>query len=93
MNIYQIELNGEKEYVCANTAIEAIQTLLKTHGMLFGDLDHTDDIKQLPKEEWGTRSILDDAVDEEGNYITLMTFEEFMKSAVTPEVFCSTANM
>jgi hypothetical protein len=86
MNIYQIELNGEKEYVCANTAIEAIQTLLKTHDMLFEDLEHTYDIRQIPQENWGNFHIYEDDT-------PLMSFEEFMSEPKRPEVFCSTANM
>jgi len=95
MNVYKFNVNGEIEYVCASTTIEAIHVLLKTHDMLFEDLDHTDDIKEIPKGEWDKYTIFDDEsiMDLDGNYAPLMTFGEYMAEAKTPELFCSTANM
>lgn len=79
MKIFEFRYTSqkEKEWVCANTIIEAIKTYCSVTGIDlidFNDVNDDDDIIEIPKEEWATHNI----VDESGNVIE--TFEQYMNN-------------
>lgn len=80
---------GEKEWVCARTNIEALKVYLSITDTNIIDLDDTDEIVEIPKEKWGELKIRnsdsygDDDWDE-------MTFEEYMKDQLKPDIIAGT---
>jgi hypothetical protein len=91
MNIYQLETSGEVEWICANTAIQALKYYEDITDMSLVEFDNTDDITIVPESEWATREIFDfDNPNEDGTYPVLCTFAEFMKGQTTPEIIATT---
>lgn len=86
MNIYELESGGEKEWILANTTIEALKVWNDTTGLDLIDLDSDDEINEVPKEKWSELKItFPDDEDEEDQ-----TFEEFVKGRVEPMYMCAT---
>lgn len=83
MNVYEFR-TAEKEWVCANTLIEALDTYLRTTGMYFDGFGVTDDIVILPESEWANYEI--EFEDDEST----MTIAEYMRTADTPDIIAST---
>lgn len=86
MNIYEFREYGEKTWVCGNTLIEALQYYSKETDLEITDFDSTDDIVLFPQEKWKDTYI---TYYEEDNL--QISFEEFMKGQVSPEILASTA--
>ena len=84
MNIYKIKMQGEEDFVCAGTIIGALQLLHTMAGLEIYDYDSSDEITQVEKSDWSKLTFEND------NKKTI-TFSEFMKTAKTPNIICSTA--
>jgi len=93
MNIYEIQWTSqdEKEWVAANTIIEALQTYCKVTGTDLFDLDETDEIVELPRKKWPEMTVRNtdyDSTDPDDWYIK--TFEEWMNENDKPDVIAGT---
>ena len=90
--IYEIRIAGEKEWICADTAIEALKFYHGLTDIDFVDFENEDDIVELPQSEWSKKNILDidHPTDDEGNYPIIETFEEYMKHAQFAEIIATT---
>lgn len=83
MNIYNFKINGENEFIAANTIFEAIKHYNSINGLEISDFENTDDIVLIPENEWSEYYI----TDEQGN--KLQTFEEYMKTVISVELFAT----
>lgn len=90
--IYQININGEKEWIAADTAIEALKFYHGLTDVDLTDFEDDDDIFELPKSEWPNHNILDTEVprDDDGNYPIIETFEQYMTHAQFCEIIATT---
>ena len=89
--IYEIRIAGEKEWICADTAIEALKFYFGLTEMDLSDFEDEDDIVEIPKSEWDRKFIYDtDEQDKNGNYPISQTFAEFMKTATGCEMIATT---
>lgn len=84
MDIYRIETGNEYDYVCANTVIEALQTYCHGNNFSLIDFEATDEIVKIPETEWDGYTVKQEGGGE-------ITFAEYMKTVVEPELFASTA--
>lgn len=89
MNIYEIQWTSQdqKEWVAANTIIEALQTYCKVTGTDLFDLEDDDEIVEVPREKWPEMTVLNtdyDSTDPDDWYTK--TFEEWMNENETPDV-------
>lgn len=85
MNIYEIKQGGESDWICAHTAIEALQKLAEITEVDIYDLEVSDDILCIPREVWKDMYITNE------NGKTKETFYNYMQTAVEPNIMCSTA--
>ena len=90
--IYEIQINGEKEWVCADTAIEALKTYTSITDITLTDFENDDDIVEIPKEKWSEMNILNtEEINEDGGYGVEMTFAEYMeKEAISADIIATT---
>lgn len=81
----------EKEWIAANTNIEAIQTYLSITDMSIHELDSDGEIVEIPPEKWPNMTVRNseynpndpDDVEEE-------TFEQVMARLTTPDIIAGT---
>lgn len=91
--IYEIQINGEKEWVCADTVIEALKAYCSITDMSLVDFENDDEIIEVPKDKWGDMSIVDVEAerDEDGDFPLIMSFREYMeKEATSADIIAST---
>ena len=91
--IYEIQINGEKEWVCADTAIEALKTYNSITDITLTDFENNDDIIEVPKEKWSEMNIVDTdrEYNNETGYPAIMTFAEYMeKEAISADIIATT---
>lgn len=91
--IYEIRIAGEKDWVCADTAIEALKFYCGLTDMDIIEFeDEDDDIVELPREMWSKKYIIDieKPMDDGGNYPVIETFEEYMRHAEFTEIIATT---
>lgn len=91
--IYEIQINGEKEWVCADTAIEALKTYKSITDCDLSDFENDDDIVEIPKEKWAEMNIVDTEgdYDDKTGYPIIMTFAEYMeKEAKVSDIIATT---
>lgn len=89
--IYEIQINGEKEWVCADTAIEALKAYSSITDITLTDFENDDDIVEVPKEKWSEMKILN--IDEfEDDSRTEITFSEYMEKEATSADIIATTN-
>lgn len=83
---------GEGEWVCAHTNIEALMFYLNTCSMSLHDLDKNDEIIEVPKEKWSELYIKNDDFDElnDPEDWKHMSFEEYMKDKKHPDIIATT---
>lgn len=83
---------GEREWVCASTNIEALMHYLNTCGMTLNDLDEEDEIVEVPKEKWSELYIQNMDFDElnDPEDWKQMSFEEYMKDKTLPDIIATT---
>ncbi len=95
MKVFEIKLTVDKkpasEYVAANTNIEALKVYSATTLIDLWELDSTDEIVEVPEEEWVNHKVINtdydpfDPFDWESR-----TFEEIMKVVVEPALISVT---
>lgn len=93
LKIYELCWNaqGEKEWVCARTNIEALKTYLSITDMNIVELDDADEIVEVPKEKWSEYSIRNSEYDhEDPEDWETQTFEEYMKTQTRPDIIAGT---
>lgn len=90
--IYEIRIAGEKDWVCADTAIEALKFYCGLTDMDLVDFEDEDDIVEVPKEDWSNKTIVDTVshIYEDGDYPIIETFEEYMNHAHETEIIATT---
>lgn len=82
---------GEKEWVCARTNIEALKFYLNFTDMGIGELDDADEIIEIPKEKWTEYKVGNSEYDEKDpTDWQEKTFEEFMKDQTAPDIIAGT---
>jgi len=82
---------GEKEWVCARTNIEALMCYLNVCSMTFMDLDAEDEIVEVPREKWSEMKIRNSDYDKtDPEDCEEQTFEEYMKERVHPDIIAGT---
>ena len=87
--IYEIQTNGEKEWVCADTAIEALKAYSSITDITLSDFENDDDIVEVPKEKWENMYIFDIDSNIVGKVKT--TFAEYMeKEAISADIIATT---
>lgn len=85
LRVFELRWTGqEKDWVCAHTNIEALKTYLNITGTDISDLEYEDEIVELPKEKWPGMTIRNS---DKGD---IKTFEEYMKTATTPDIIAGT---
>lgn len=92
--IYEFQINGEKEWVCADTLVEALKTYCAITDMSITDFEDDDDIVEVPKEKWAEMEIVDTEAeyDEEKGYPVIKTFAEYMETEATRAEIIATTN-
>lgn len=85
MKIFTIKSAGETTWICADTNIQALKINQSFTDIGLIDYDNEDEISELPKEKWRDYNITDE------NGKPLQTFEEYIKTAVSPDMIACTA--
>ena len=87
MNVYEIQTQGEKQWVAAQNVIQALKYYESTTGIGLIDFDLCDNIVEVPKEKWNDYGIrFQDAYS-----IDRVTFASYVPCLKSPEIICSTA--
>jgi hypothetical protein len=86
MKIFEInwESQGEKEWIAADTNIEALKFYCRLTGMDIDDFDDEDSIIEIPKSKWTKYHVKEE--DEEKS----ITFKRWMKENHTPDIIAGT---
>ena len=92
--IYEIQINGEREWVCADTVIEALRMYSSITDITLADFDNDDDIVEVQREKWSEMNIVDTdgEYNNETGYPVIMTFAEYMKKAAILAKIIATTN-
>lgn len=85
MRIFEFQINGEKEWVAANTIIEALQTHSSITGIDLAEYEDEDEIMEIPKDKWPDFKV----TDAEGRF-PAKTFEQWMKENTKPDLIATT---
>jgi hypothetical protein len=90
--IYEFQINGEKEWICADTLFEALKFYYSINDLKLTDYDNCDDIIEVPKEKWSSMNILniEEPRDDNGHYPVIETFEQYMQHAQFTEIIATT---
>lgn len=76
MNIYEFQTQGVKEWICANTLIEAFQFYNSLNGCEICDYSPiNDDVILIPESEWEDYKIVDSK-----NIKENVSFKQFMEN-------------
>jgi len=93
MKIFEFQwIDDEKEWIAANTIIEAIQTYCLITGIDLIELDAEGDIIELPKEKWSEMKVINTEYDpeEDPDDWEEKTYEEWMKEHTKPDIIAGT---
>lgn len=91
MNIYEFQSNGEKEWICADTLIEAFQFYNSLNDLEINDFDKTDDVVLIPESEWNEYKIVDtEHNSEHPDHCPDKTFAEYMINQTEVEIIATT---
>lgn len=93
LKVFELKWNsqGEKEWVCAYTNIEALVTYFNITGASFVDLSGEDEIIEVPKDKWSEYFIVNSEWDEnDPEDWEKKSFADYMKDQTTPDVIAST---
>lgn len=82
MNIYELQISGESEWIVANTVIEALKVYKETTGNGLDDFDNEDDIVEVPESEWDERKV--HHPDEEDENQQYKTYRQMVEEATEP---------
>lgn len=89
MKIFEIVYkDDEKQWVVANTNIEALQEVLSTED---SDINLMSEINELPEEKWDEMTVTNSEYDEnDSEDWESMTFREFLKSCESSQIISAT---
>ncbi len=91
MKIFEIIYNdGEKQWVAANTVIEALREVLSIEST---DIDLMEDVVELPEDKWDESTVTNSEYDEnDKDDWQVLTFRDFMQKEVTshPQIIAAT---
>lgn len=91
MKIFEIIYNdGEKQWVAANTVIEALREVLSIEST---DIDLMEDVVELPQDKWDESTVTNSEYDEnDKDDWQVLTFREFMQKEVAsnPQIIAAT---
>lgn len=93
MKVFELRWNSqdEKEWIAANTNVEALKTYLSITSTDMVDLDDEDEIVEIPKEEWSKLSIRNTDYDpSDPEDWETETFEDYMKTCKSPDLIAGT---
>lgn len=93
MKIYELQWNeqDEKEWIAANTVIEALIFYSELTGTSLIDWDEVDDIIEVPEEKWEELTVRNTDYDvNDPNDWESKSFKEFMKDCTKPEIIAGT---
>ncbi len=93
MKIFELRWTAqdEKEWIAADTNIEALKFYLSESSMDIDELDDIDEIVEVPKEDWSKISVRNGEYDEKDpDDWESKTFEEYMKDVHSPELIAGT---
>jgi hypothetical protein len=92
MKIFQLNTQGESEFISSESLIKAILFYHNLTGNNIEDFDDDDTIIEIPQKKWKDYKITngDFDVNDTDDWQT-KTFEEYMKDASESELICSTA--
>lgn len=79
---------GEKEWMCARTNIEALKCYLNITDTNIIELDDLDEIVEIPKEKWSEYKVVNP--DHDGDDWKEMTFEDWMEGRTDPDIIAGT---
>lgn len=82
MKIYALRVNGEIEWIAANTVIEALQNYITITGIELTDFELDDDIKEVPKEKWSQLKVM--CYDRQSQ--SEQTFAEVIRHMKSPDI-------
>lgn len=77
------ESQGEKEWVAADTNIEALKKYCQITGMDIGDFEDEDSITELPKYKWSQYTVKEEDEKE-------ITFKQWMKENPRADIIAGT---
>lgn len=83
--IFEIQVSGEKYWICADKLIEALKTYCSIADVTIGEFEDDDDIIEVPKDKWVEMNIFDTEgeFDDVNGYPIMMTFLEYMRTEAT----------
>ncbi len=84
MNIYEFQMNGEKDWICAKTIIEALKLYKILTSIEIDNFEDDDDIVLIPQTEWHEYHIVDSK-----GILDDITFEEYMQTAEKTHMIAS----
>lgn len=89
MKIFEIVYkDDEKQWVVANTNIEALQEVLSTED---SDINLMSEVNELPEEKWDEMTVTNSEYDEnDSEDWESMTFREFLKSCESSQIISAT---
>ena len=87
MNVYEIQTQGEKEWIAAENIIQALRYYESVTDIGLIHFDLHDDIVEIPKEKWNDYYIKF----EDDPSIKDKTFASYVPYLMNPEIICSTA--
>lgn len=85
MKIFEIAWgDGEKEWIAANTTIQALKVYSSMTGVDLDDFEDDDNIVELPKSKWGRYTVKEEDAEES------ITFKQWMKENKRPDIIAGT---
>lgn len=91
MKIYEIQDSTDKFWYASNTAIQALLLHLSIWDSDLTDLNHSDDIVEIPACKWKEFNITDFyKKDKNGNYKVIETFFDYMKRESNSDIISLT---
>jgi len=93
MKIFELNCSAqdEKEWIAANTNIEALKTYLSITGTDIIDLDDSDEITEVPEEKWEEMTVRNNDYDKnDPNDWQEKTFAQWMKENKSPDIIAGT---
>ena len=93
MKIFELRWisQDEKEWVAANTNIEALKVYFAITDTDLTDMEDEDEIIELPKEKWAEMTVTNSEYDPtDPDDFESITFEEWMKTNKEPGIIAGT---
>ena len=89
--VYELQTNGESQWMCAKTLVSALFKYEEITGVSLEEWDEEDDVVIVPKSKWKDMKILNpDEEDENGEMLVIQTFDQYMSTANKVDMIAST---